>query len=525
VAKKYVDSGKLSEIEMIVALAAKKQREKDKKDLRPKNLLQFIKGTHDNYKVKWFHKSVCKAMDRILSGECKRLMVFMPPRHGKSEIISRYFPAYAFGENPNLKIISTSYSQDLASSMNKDTQDIIDRDKYKAMYPKTRLSERNIATNVRDKEGNKPRLRNVKQFEIVGHKGSYLCAGVGGSIVGKGADIILIDDPVKSQQEALSPTLREATEAWYDGTLKTRLDSMVDGAIVIINTRWHEDDLCGRKLKKYLANPDTEDEWEIISYPALKKSDDDKNDPREIGDALWEERFPAKELKKIEKNTPSIFSSQYQQDPTPEGGSVFKEHWWQFYDTSFRDKIISGDITVDSWTQSWDMTFGSLNSKASFTTGQLWCRIGETHYLIDQYKEQVGYVDMKKALKYMHGKWPQCTRILIEDKANGPAIVDDLKKLIPGLIALHPDGNKLGRAMTASDFCASGNMVLPEATIPGHGWILEFINNCKIFRGVRLEKNDEIDCMSQYINDYVDSKVPTNNVFFIYRPKKSANNG
>ena len=196
----------------------------------------FVRFTRRGYKMGWVHEEICQELDwflaDVMEGNSPRLMITMPPRHGKSEIATRRFPAYAFGRNPDLTIISTSYGADLSSRMNRDVQHIIEHDAYRKVFPDVALSGKNIRTVASGRP-----LRNSDIFEIVGHEGSYRSAGVGGGITGMGCDILIIDDPLKDRAEADSPTIRDKVWDWYASTAYTRLAP--GGGILLIQTRWH----------------------------------------------------------------------------------------------------------------------------------------------------------------------------------------------------------------------------------------------------------------------------------------------
>jgi hypothetical protein len=212
------------------------------------------------YEVNWHHKLLCDKLDNFVSGKIKRLLVFMPPQHGKSELVSRRLPAYMLGLNPKLKIVGASYSADLAQSFNRAVQRIIDSEDYHKLFPNTYLNRSNVRNDAKGSY-----LRNSDMFETVNHKGFYKSVGVGGSLTGTPADIAIIDDPVKDAIEALSPTYRNRTWNWFTDVLLTRLHN--DSQILITQTRWHEDDLSGRILS---AIGKTGEQWDILTLPAIK---------------------------------------------------------------------------------------------------------------------------------------------------------------------------------------------------------------------------------------------------------------
>lgn len=227
-------------------------------ELARRTLLSFTSYTRPDYEVNWHHRVVGDALDRVLAGECRRLMIFEPPQNGKSEQVSRRFPAYAFGKKPNTRIIACSYNMSLAQDMSRDVQKIMTTREYRTLFPRTRLAE------SRD-----PEKRTQGQFDIVGSKGYYLAAGVDGPITGKTSDIGLIDDPIKNRAEAESEVYRDRVWEWYKSAFATRQFGS-NGAIVICLTRWHEDDLAGRLLRLSAENSDA-DAWEVLNFPAIKE--------------------------------------------------------------------------------------------------------------------------------------------------------------------------------------------------------------------------------------------------------------
>ena len=268
------------------------------------------------YDLQWFHRIIAEHCQRLLNGEIRNLMVFVPPQHGKSEIVSRNFPAWALGQNPDLKIVGCSYSAELSRQFSRSIQRIIDSPEYATIFPDTYLNGSNVVTT-------KGYLRNVDIFETVGHRGFYKCVGVGGSLTGTPVDIGIIDDPVKDALEAYSETYRNRVWEWYLSVFLTRLHN--ESRQLFIMTRWHEDDLAGRILKR------EPDKWTVLKIPALRETSEDGNDfdPREVGEALWENRHSRERLLEQKKRSERNFSALYQQNPTIEGGNIIKEKWFR----------------------------------------------------------------------------------------------------------------------------------------------------------------------------------------------------
>lgn len=258
---------------------------------------------------------LCKQLDRFARGECRRLMLFMPPRHGKSEVASRRLPAFLLGRNPDKNVIACSYSADLASRMNRDVQRIIDDEEYRRLFPGVRLSGKG-ATDA------KGYIRTNDLFEVVGRRGSYRSAGVGGGITGMGFDYGIIDDPIKNREEADSPAHREAVWEWYTSTFYTR--QAPSAGILIVMTRWNTDDLAGRLLALAKEDPSA-DQWEVVSLPAMATDELHPEDPRSLGEALWASDYPVAELEKIRAQSAYDWAALYQQDPRPEGGTEWPE--------------------------------------------------------------------------------------------------------------------------------------------------------------------------------------------------------
>lgn len=265
----------------------------EKRKRSRERLIDFVKYTNPNYRAASIHYAIAERLDAVARGEITRLMIMTPPRHGKSELVSRRFPAFYLGRNPRRQFISASYGSDLAANFGRDVRNLIAAPEFRVLFPRVTLA---ADSQSKDKWH-------------TNHGGNYLAAGVGSAITGYGADILNIDDPVKDRAEAESETIRNAVWDWYTAVAYTRL--MPGGSIVLTMTRWHEDDLCGRLLN---AEESGGDKWEKLVFPAI--GDD--------GAALWEEAYPRPALDQIraaigERDWVSL----YEQRPRPPGGSFF----------------------------------------------------------------------------------------------------------------------------------------------------------------------------------------------------------
>lgn len=280
-------------------------------------VLPFCTYTKPDYQVGFHHRLLCHHIDRWVNGEIKRLAVFMPPRHGKSEITSRRLPAYILGKHPTQHIIFNSYAADLAERMSRDVQRIIRGKQFANLFP-------GIGIGGTKRTGEKWQSKD-ELFEVVDHGGSYRAAGVGGGITGMGFHWGIIDDPIKNKEEAESPTIREKVWQWYTNDFWTR--QMPNARILLIQTRWHVDDLAGRLIKQMEDDPDA-DKWEIVNLEAVKSCRATTGDDRKEGETLWPERYPATFMKAARATLgPSDFAALYQGNPVQDGGNHFKR-WW-----------------------------------------------------------------------------------------------------------------------------------------------------------------------------------------------------
>lgn len=279
------------------------RQELAKRELARRHLSWFTKYQFEGYKENWHHKIIFNKLEAVERGEIRKLMIFVPPRHGKSEIASVNFPAWFFGRNPKKSIIAVSYNGDLAISFGRKARNIVDSAEYKHLFPRVTLAEDSKAAGQ----------WNTNQG------GEYTAVGIGGGTTGRGADVFLIDDPVKDKQEAESFTIQDRNIGWYRAVARTRLTPQ--GAVVVIQTRWHDKDLAGQILE-------AEDDWDIIGLPAIAEEEDEH---RKTGEALWPQQYPLEELLKIKKELGiELFSALYQQQPITEESQVFNRSMFQY---------------------------------------------------------------------------------------------------------------------------------------------------------------------------------------------------
>jgi len=299
-----------------------------------------------DYEISWHHKLIGwrleKALSQVLKGEKVRLIITVPPRHGKSDEVTVKFPTWALGVDPNLEIITSSYNSELATDFGQKARDVVSNEEYQRLF-NTRLRPDTTAkskwlTMTTNEEG-----------KLVPARGGYTSVGIGGSITGRGFNIGIIDDPIKNREEAESEVFREKIWNWYRSTFYTR-QTKGYGAIIIIITRWHEDDLVGRLLEKQEADKkagkEDYDKWEVINFPAIAEKNEEF---RNKGEALWPSFYPLGILKNIE-NTLGIYewSALYQQTPISSEFMEFKKSYFRYWEyTNIRRKRFQIDITID----------------------------------------------------------------------------------------------------------------------------------------------------------------------------------
>jgi predicted phage terminase large subunit-like protein len=288
---------------------------------------------------------------------------------------------------------------------------------------------------------------------------------------------MIIDDPIKNSEEAFSESARENLWKWFETTAFTRLEP--GGFCVVIHTRWHQDDLIGRLHAKSTAAEIPP--WTLINYPALAEAEDELG--REIGDPLWPARYSTAALHDIKKSiSPYNWSALYQQRPTPEEGGAIKRAWWQYYDslpTEFDDLI-----------QSWDLAFKDLQT-SDYCVGQIWGRKGARFYLVHQIRERLNLPAVASRIRSLREVYPEAHAVLIEDTANGPALIQTLHSSVAGLIPRKVKGSKDTRVAAVSPYIESGNVFLPRSS----PWLSEFIEECAAFPNGTHD--DQVDSMTQ----------------------------
>lgn len=436
------------------------------------NLGDFISFTNRAYKRSWFSSTVCAAIDQFVLDvqEAKRpiLILQTAPQHGKSEIVSRRLPAYLLGKFPNWRVGSASYNDDLAGAMSQDVRRILASPEYLRLYPQAAEKKR-YAIN-----------RNG-EFNAPAGEGGYLGRGVGTGMTGRSLDVACIDDPIKNHTEALSDTTKESVWSWYQTVFKTRLSEK--SGQIIMATSWAEDDLIGRICKQHAGDP----RLKILRFPAINEIGEIGFNPDYPRGALVPDLHSLEQLLEFKSEMSDYWwAALYQQSPQALGGNVFKEtgiRYWQNKDLPEKfDKIIA----------SWDCTFKDTDG-TDFVVGQVWGKKGANSYLLAQIRERMSFTKTVSSVIALKNDWPKIRGILIEDKANGPAVIDTLKGAVHGLLPIEPDGSKLARAHAVTHLWEAGNVWIPAPDT--HPWVKEFVS--EITRFPAAANDDQVDAMTQ----------------------------
>lgn len=429
-----------------------------------RDLTAFAAYAKPHLELGWFHVRICRALQQfysdVVAKKSPRLMIFAPPRHGKSELFSRLFPAWVFGQNPDITMIAASYGADLASRMNRDVQKVMDSPEYIQLFPDTRLNGKNIVSVSQGA------LRNSEIFEIVNNEGVYRSAGVGGGITGMGGEIGIIDDPVKDAKEANSLTVRQSVLEWYETTFMTRIAP--GGGILLAMTRWNEDDLAGALLKR---EPEA---WQVLRFPAIA-IDDEPN--RKAGEALDPNRWPLESLNKLKRSMSDYsWGALYQQNPKKLGGNIIKGQWFQRYEQLpvLRKIIITADTANKVKTANDYSVFTCAGVTADNKVYVLDLKRGkwESPELIQT------AIDFWAKHKRKAGELLGASEFYIEDKASGTSLIQHLQRELGHTIKpVQRNIDKFTRVNGVIPAISGGSVYLPAQA----GWVNDFISECEAF--------------------------------------------
>lgn len=482
------------QLESAVSTRAEQQewvrKELAQRELCRRRLLPFVMRNVPEYEPGWIHKEICEKLEQfekdVIAKKSPRLMLFMPPRHGKSELASTQFPSWFLGRNPNKEIISCSYSASLAMSFSRKVRENLRDPRYQVVFPDTQLGKDSQST----------------ENWLTTKGGGYLAAGVGGPITGRGAHALIIDDPVKNRAEAESGIERERVWDWYSSTAYTRLAP--GGGVLVILTRWHADDLAGRLLQEMKRGGD---QWEIIVYPAIAIHDEKY---RKEGEALHPARYDLDALEKIKRAMiPRDWGALYQQQPTTEEGSILKRTYWnrwqvdrpptceyiiQSYDTAYSKSETADYSVITTWGLFYPqgrmdehyVQIDGIEDKDAIFDG------AEAHLiLLDSVKGRWDFPQLKEKAYELYSYWKPDTTI-IEAKATGLPLAHELRRSgVPVQTFTPSKGNdKMTRVHAVSDLFASGYIWAPRTS-----WADDLIEECHQFPAGKHD--DQVDSTTQ----------------------------
>lgn len=383
-----------------------------------------------------------QALIAVSLGRIRRLMVFMPPRHGKSQLVSETFPAWYIGTHPEHRVIAASYGATLAESFGRKARDLL-TEYGPSLYGVTVSS----ATHAADR------------WDLHKHRGGMNTVGVGGAMTGMGASVLIIDDPLKNWEEAQSETVRDAIYDWYVSTARTRLTPR--GAVILVMTRWHHDDLAGRLLKAQETGQG--DRWHVLSMPALAESPDDALG-REIGTALWPEQFDSEQLAATRAASGGrVWTALYQQRPSPESGATFQRPWFAHRYRELPNTLARRVMAVDS---AFKTGVGS-----DFSVIATWGATAADYYALNVWRDRVEFPDLVRAILDQYARYRPDV-VLVEDAASGQSAIQTLRREtnLP-IVAVKPQGSKQSRADSVSPLFEAGKVHLPESA----DWLADFI--------------------------------------------------
>lgn len=422
---------------------------------------------HDAWKKTPFHRFLCRYVQNFVERETdlpyEILVITTPPQHGKSQSITETLPSWYLGKHPDRRVIEISYNEEFAINFG-------------------RLNRRKIQEFGEDLFGitlAKDSNRNV-EFEIAEHGGGMMSSGIGTAVTGKRCNLMIIDDPVKNKAEAFSKSRRDLIYQEWLMSFKTRLAP--HSKVILIMTRWHEDDLAGRLLEN-------EEHIKLLRFPCECEEENDLLH-RRIGDALCPEIGKDNEWLKVYKNSmvttegTMAWNAMFQGRPSAMEGNIIQRDWWEYYES---------EPQINTWVMSVDASFKD-DDQSDYVAIQVWGKNGPDIYLIDAVKKHLNFPDTIMEIRRLRAMYPDCKTTLIEDRANGSAIITMLRREMPGIIAVQPIGSKMARVQAVLGAIESGNVHVPK----NRRFTADFVDECSSFPNAAHD--DQVDCMSQALN-------------------------
>jgi predicted phage terminase large subunit-like protein len=447
----------------------------------------------DEFRPNWHIYAMTYAAECVVDGKLKRLITTVPPRHLKSIVFSVALPAFLLGQDPTKRIICVSYSNELASKHAIDFRAVVNSAWYRRIFPRTVVS----------------REKNTQFETMMTARGYRYATSLEGTLTGRGADLIVLDDPQKPD-EALSEAHRNSAGQWFDNTLLTRLDSKSEGAIVMVMQRLHEDDLAGRLLEK--------GGWEHLKISAIADRDESfaigpgPFHKRKAGSVIDDRRETMEDLERLRKSMGELFfSAQYQQEPLPLAGNLIKAIWLREYEV-LPGSYDHNDVQVISIDTAMKGT-----PSADFSVATVWQTRGENSYLIDLWRERVDYPDLLRAVLQLREKYPAAI-ILIEDKGSGTSLIQELRVKNYSVIAINPEGDKESRVARISNQFQALSVFFPKHAPWLSGVVAELLG----FPNARYD--DQVDSISQALTwmwQNRQNRIPFVAPIIVYAPRTS----
>lgn len=429
---------------------------------------------------------------QVAAGQIRRLIVTEPPRHGKSVLISQAFPAWYLGTYPRRQVMLASNTAALAEGFSRKARDTLIEHGAHVFGVHVRTDSK-AASRWQLAEG-----------------GIMVAAGIGGPLTGRGAHLLLLDDPIKNAEEAASDLIREKQWDWWLSTARTRL--MRGGSVVLVLTRWHEDDLAGRMLTMARDEPRA-DQWEMLNLPALAEPDaGGPPDPigRAAGEPLCPELMSVEELDTTRISIGSYYwQALYQQRPAPEEGGIFRTAWWRYYPREWQEAEVWGGPPFQRVWQSWDTALKDKTSN-DFTVGQLWGQDLAQRFLLRQVCDRWPFHEALEQVVMMHAwaskRFPRHAShlVFVENAAMGPELIAAARRKIQGLVPVTADADKVSRAYAVTPQLEAGNVVVPGAPNQERtsfdaaltpGWVQDLITQCSAFPNAA--NDDQVDALTQ----------------------------
>jgi len=427
-------------------------------------LIGYAQFQMEEYKTPPHIKKLAEKLEAVERGEIKRLAIFMPPRHGKSILTSEFFPAWYMGKNPDKYIICSTYAQDLADDFGRKVRNQLQDKRYGEIFPETQLATDSAS---------------VRRFHTQ-QGGVYYAVGAGSAITGRGAHLLLIDDPIKGREEADSPAMRKNLLDWYRSTAYTRL--MPGGSVIVIQTRWHEDDLAGWILKET-----GHEGWDIVEFPAILNKRAAKMLGLKEGDPLWKDAYPIERLEQIKKTVGTReWSSLYNQTPSIEEGNVIKRWWWKYWK---KENLPECDYILQSWDTAYTVSQTSDYS-ACTTWGVFSGEGGYNLILLDSFRERLTFPELKNAAISLYNEH-QPDLVLVEAKASGLSLVQELMRTGLPITPFNPKKlDKLARVHSITPLFEAGRIWAPDTDATE-----AVVSQCAAFPNTKHD--DLVDSLSQ----------------------------